>query len=182
MFGGERVGRFVKSQRFPVAQNLTEAEAGGAQGVGGLFGQGRRERDDDRLLAFVAQARLMSEGAPTERGPVVHPVLVVGAVAQRQQGAVEGVGLEIEQAGFVDQATGFDQSADAGAAFDALELCFLFGEPGFLLLMRTHALSARERTIRPPMTFPRSGCVNCRKVVGLRGPRHVVRSRREVRR
>ena len=85
----------------------------------------------------------MGEGTAAERGPFADLILVVGAVAQREQRAVQRVGVEIEQAGLVDQAAGLDQPARARAAFGVLEFGFLFGEAGFLLLMRTHALGER---------------------------------------
>ena len=47
----------------------------------------------------------------------------------------------IEEAGFLDQAAGFDEAAGAGLAPGVLELGFLFGQPGFLLFMSTKALS-----------------------------------------
>ena len=65
---------------------------------------------------------------------------VAGAVAQRQQSAVEGVGFELEQAGLVDEAAGLDQLAGAGFALVGFELGFLLGEPGFLLLVGAQAL------------------------------------------
>jgi hypothetical protein len=46
------------------------------------------------------------------------------AVAQRQQRAVEGGTVEIEQTDLLDQAAGLDQLTDAGLASRVLELGF----------------------------------------------------------
>ena len=65
---------------------------------------------------------------------------IAGAVAQRQQRAVEGVGFELEEAGLVDEAAGLDQVAGAGFALVGFELGLLLGEPGFLLFVGVQAL------------------------------------------
>ena len=93
------------------------------------------------------------EGPAAERGPLLDLLLVAGTVAQRQQRAIEGVGIEIEQAGFLDQAAGFDQAASARLAPGILELGFLFGKPGFLLFMSTKALSKRTGHAVPIQMF-----------------------------
>ena len=66
---------------------------------------------------------------------------VARRIAERQQRAIKGVGIEIEEAGFLDQTAGFNQAAGARLAAGVLELGFLFGKPGFLLFMSTKALS-----------------------------------------
>jgi hypothetical protein len=147
---GELLRFVAEGEPFPVLQHLVEAEAGGAQSSGGAFRQGGREGQYDRFLALVLQPRLAGEGAPAEGGPFVDLVLVAGAVAQRQQRAIESVRLELEEAGLFDQPAGLDQAACAGLTLVVFELGFLLGEPGLLLLVRAQARSASERAIAIP--------------------------------
>jgi hypothetical protein len=71
-----------------------------------------------------------------------------GATAARH----EGVGVQIEEAGFLDQAAGFDQSPSTGLAPGVLELGFLFGKLGCLLFMSTKALSKTNEPLNPSPT------------------------------
>jgi hypothetical protein len=82
---------------FPVLQDLVEAEAGGAQQHGRVPGDGCREGQHDRFLALVLQPRLAGKGAPAEGGPLADLILLLGAVAQREQRTIEGVRLELDQ-------------------------------------------------------------------------------------
>jgi hypothetical protein len=66
-----------------------------------------------------------------------------------QQRAIERVAVEIEQADFVDQATGFDQPACACLAAGVLEFGLLLSEPGFLLFMRAQTLGQRTGMVFP---------------------------------
>jgi len=101
------------------------------------------EGEHDGFLAFIAQPGLAGEGTTAERGPLGDLLLVVGTVTQRQQRAIECVTVEIEQADFVDQATGFDQPSCACLAPGVLEFGLLLSEPGFLLFMRAQTLGQR---------------------------------------
>jgi hypothetical protein len=103
---GKRLGFGEAGEALPVLHDLAEAEAGLAQCGRDVLGERRREAEHDGFLAFVAQPGFMREGAPTERGPLLALVPVAGAIAQREQRAVEFVGIEIEQAGLVDQTAG----------------------------------------------------------------------------
>ncbi len=141
--GGELLGLIEPGHALPVLEHLVEAEAGRAEGGGCFLGQRVREGQHDRFdrfLAFVAGAGLAGEGSASQGGPLLDLTGVGGAVAQGEQGAVEGIGIEIEQAGLFDQCAGLDESACAGLASRVLELGFLFGQPGFLLFERTKAL------------------------------------------
>jgi hypothetical protein len=65
---------------------------------------------------------------------------------------MKGVGVQIEEAGFLDRAAGFDQAPSAGLAPGVLELGFLFGKLGFLLFMSTKALSKTNEPLNPSPT------------------------------
>ena len=140
---GQRLRLGEAGEAFPVLHHLAEAEAGAAQGGGDILGQRQRGRSARRLPCLRRAGGLAGEGAAAERGPFADLVRVAGAVAQREQRAVQRVGIEIEQAGLVDQAAGFDQLAGAGSAFGGFEFGFLFGEAGFLLFVRAQALGQR---------------------------------------
>jgi hypothetical protein len=128
-----------------------EAEAGLAQRGGDVLVQWRGEGEHDGFLAFVAQTGLAGEGTTAERAPLGDLLLVVGTVTQRQQRAIERVAVEIEQADFVDQATGFYQPSRACLASGVLEFGLLLGEPAFCCSC-ARKRSASERA----MVFPYS--------------------------
>ena len=96
--------------------------------------------EHDRFLAFEGLPGLAGKGAAAEGRPLPDLLGVAGAVAQRQERAIEGVGVEYEEAGFGDEAAGLDQLAGAGFALVGFELGFLLGEPGFLLFVGAQAL------------------------------------------
>jgi hypothetical protein len=82
---------------------------------------------------------------------------IAGAIAQRQEGAIESVGLEVEEAGLVDEPAGLDQVAGTGFALVGFELGFLLGEPGFLLFVGARC-STRERAMGSPLVFGSENC------------------------
>lgn len=69
---GESFGVGDAGAAFPMLQQLVEAEAGGAQGGGGLAGEGGGKGEDDRLLALIFEAGLAGEGAAAESGPAAN--------------------------------------------------------------------------------------------------------------
>ena len=155
VFFGKKLGILDARQALPVLQHLVEPEPGRTQGRGCFLSKRGRERQHDWFLAFVAGAGFAGEGPAAEGGPLFYLLGVARPVAQRQQRAIKGVGIEIEQAGFLDQTAGFDQTAGAGLAPGVLELGFLFGKPGFLLFMSTKALSKRTGHPSPIQIFTR---------------------------
>jgi len=66
---------------------------------------------------------------------------VIGAVAQGEQGAVEGVAVQLQQHGLLDQGAGLDQTTGALLALVEPQLGFGLGKPGLLLFMRAQALA-----------------------------------------
>ena len=140
---GEGRGVVVAGEAFPVLQHLAVAEAGGAERGGGVLAERGGEGQQHGFLAFVAEAGLAGEGAAAQGGPLVDLLVIVGAVAQREQGAIEGVAVEFEQAGLFDQGAGLDQAAGARLAFVELDLGFCLGQAGLLLFMRAQALCKR---------------------------------------
>ena len=139
--GGETLGLIDPRHALPVLQHLIEVETGRPQGRGRLLWQRIREGQHDRFLAFVAGAGFAGEGTSAQGGPLADLIFVGGAVAQRQQRAIERVGLQIEQPGLLDQTARLDQAAGADLAPGVLEFGFLVGEPGLLLFVRAQALS-----------------------------------------
>ena len=94
---GELLGLIEPCHALPVLEDLVKAEAGRAEGRGRLLGERVREGQHDRLdrfLAFVAGAGLAGEGAASQGGPLLDLTGVGGAIAQGEQGAVEGIGIE----------------------------------------------------------------------------------------
>ena len=88
---------------------------------------------------------------------------VARPVAERQQRAVKGVGIEIEQADLLDQATRFDQAAGAGFAFGGPEWASCSASGAFCCSCARRR-SASERAIRvlplcccPPWCAGREG-------------------------
>ena len=121
-------------------QQLVEAEAGAAQRGRRVAAEGGGKGEHDRFLALFGKPRLAGKGAPAEGRPLPELLGIAGAVAQRQQRAVEGIGLELEETGLVEEPAGLDQLSGAGFALVGFELGFLLGEPGFLLFVRAQAL------------------------------------------
>ena len=130
-------------------QQFVEAETDAAQCRCRVAAEGGGKSEHDRFLALFGEPRLPGKGAPSQRRPLANLLGIAGRLAQRQQGAVKGVGLELEEPGLVDEAAGLDQVPGAGFALVGFELGFLLGEPGFLLFVRAQR-SASERAIGSP--------------------------------
>jgi hypothetical protein len=141
MLPGEDLSFIVTGETLPVLHDATVAEAGLAQGSGGVFGQRLGECQEHRFLAFVAGTRLAGKGATAESGPFLDLRRVAGAVAQGQKSAVEGVAIEVQQPGLLGQGAGLDQATGALLALIELELGFRLSKAGFLLFMSTQALA-----------------------------------------
>ena len=129
---GKRFGLVEMGEPFPVLQKLVKAEAAAAQRGCRVAAESSGEGEPDRFLAFLGKTGLAGKGAAAERCPLPDLLRVGGAVAQRQEGAVEDVGVEREQADFVDEAAGVDQLAGAGFALVGFELGFLLGRAFWL--------------------------------------------------
>jgi hypothetical protein len=133
-----------------VLQELVEAEADAAQCGCRITVEGGGKSEHDCFLTLFGQSGLAGKGASSQRRPLAELLRIAGAIAQRQQGAVEGVGFELEEAGLVDKAAGLDQLAGAGFALVGFELGFLLGEPGFLLFVGAQALGPENGPSGPP--------------------------------
>ncbi len=168
---GDRLCVLETGQSLPVPEHLVEPEAGGAERDGDCQGKGGGKGEHDRLASFAAGAGLAGEGAAPESGPLLHLLLAAGRLAEGEQRAIEGVGVEVEEAGLFDQAAGLDHAAGAGLALGDLELGFLLGELGFLLFVRLKALS--ERTCHG--LFPRLSSDGAGLPVGQGMPRRGVK-------
>ena len=83
---------------------LFKAEAAAAQRGCRVAAESSGEGEPDRFLVFLGKTGLAGKGVAAERCPLPDLLRVGGAVAQRQEGAVEDVGVEREQADFVDEA------------------------------------------------------------------------------
>ena len=147
--GSEAFRLGVLCETFPVLHHPAEAESSCAQRRSRIPDERCREGEHNGFLSCIAQAGFACEGAPAEDGPLVDPMLVVEAVAQREQGAVECVGVEIEQTNLFGQCPSFDQPTRAYFSFDILEPGGFFGEPGFMLLMHAEALGQRTGMYSP---------------------------------
>lgn len=141
---------------FLMLQQLVEAEAGDAQGGSSVPGEGGGEGEDDRLLALVFETSLAREGAAAKGGPSGDLLRIGGSVAQGQQGAIEGVALQVERPRLIDEAAGPDQAASTNFALGILEPGFLFDEAGFVLFMGTDTFRERTGHGSPRMWCPRS--------------------------
>ena len=103
---GKRFGLVKMGEPFPVLQKLVcvKAEAAAAQRGCRVAAESSGEGEPDRFLVFLGKTGLAGKGVAAERCPLPDLLRVGGAVAQRQEGAVEDVGVEREQADFVDEA------------------------------------------------------------------------------
>ena len=140
---GGRCPGFERPAGVVLAVGSLERDRVVAEGIGG-------KGEHDWFLALFGKSGLAGKGAAAERRPLPELFGVGGAVAQRQERAVEGVGFEVEQAGLVEEAAGLDQLAGAGFALVGFEFGFLLGEPGFLLFMGAQALG-QETGHRVPL-------------------------------
>jgi hypothetical protein len=147
---GEGFGISETGAAFPMLQQLVEAEAGGAQCRRSVPGERGREGEDHRLLAIVFELGLAGKGTAAESGPAGNLLRIAETVAQRQQGAIEGVAVQIEEPGLVDETAGLDQAAGPDLAFGVLQLGFLFGKASFVLFMGADALGQRAGHRYPP--------------------------------
>ena len=141
---GDGVGVVWLGESFPAPEDLAEAEAGGAEGRGDFLGERGGEGEDDGLLAFVAEAGFAGEGSPTEGGPLRDLLGLANALLEGEQGAVEGIDVEVEEPGTFRSGRPASMSlAGASLALGVPDFGFLFGEVSLLLFMGAQTFGKR---------------------------------------
>jgi hypothetical protein len=120
-------------KRKPAARSAAVASLSSGAGKG----------EDQRLLAFVLETGLAGKRAAAERRPLAHLLRIAGAGGQRQQSAIEGIWVEREEPGLVDEAARLNQFAGARLARLGFEFGFGLGEAGLLLFVGAQAIGER---------------------------------------
>ena len=123
-------------QTFPVLHHSAVAEPGLAESVVTSLARAAVKLSRTVCLPSSRARASRAKARPPRAAHCSILVGIIGAVAQRQQRAVEGIAVEFEQSGLLGQGTCFDQTAGALSAFVELEPGLGFGQAGLGLFMR----------------------------------------------